>query len=269
MRPGISGKGGTCMDRRNFLIGTGLAGAGILGGDLLAIRAGELFKSDASSEETALAHQQPVLQKEGPVAHVLPPLPYAFDALEPYIDAKTMEIHHDKHHGAYVTNLNKALEGQANLQSKSLDDLLRSLDQVPENIRTAVRNNGGGHWNHSMFWKIMKKGGGGEPKGDLAAAINSAFGSFAEFKTKFSQAGVTRFGSGWAWLLFKDGKLAIESAPNQDNPIMSGGKAVMGLDVWEHAYYLKYQNRRPDYIEAWWNVVNWDAVTEYYAAGKR
>jgi len=257
------------MDRRNFLIGTGLAGAGIIGGDLLTIRAGELFKSNPSSKETALAHQQPVLKKEGPVAHVLPPLPYAFDALEPYIDAKTMEIHHDKHHGAYVTNLNKALEGHTDLLSKSLDDLLRSLDQVPESIRTAVRNNGGGHWNHSMFWKIMKKGGGGEPKGDLAVAINSAFGSFAEFKTKFGQAGATRFGSGWAWLLFKDGKLVIESTPNQDNPVMSGGKPVMGLDVWEHAYYLKYQNRRADYIEAWWNVVNWDAVAEYYAAGKR
>ncbi len=216
-----------------------------------------------------MAHQQPSLTKEGPVAHALPPLPYASDSLEPYIDKMTMEIHHGKHHNAYVTNLNKALEGNAALQAKTLDDLLRGLDQVPENIRTAVRNNGGGHWNHSMFWKIMKKGGGGEPKGELASAIQSAFGSFADFKTKFGQAATTRFGSGWAWLSFQGGKLAIESTPNQDNPLMAGGKAVMGLDVWEHAYYLKYQNRRPDYIEAWWNVVNWDAVAENFAAAKK
>jgi len=203
------------------------------------------------------------------VAHALPALPYAPDALEPYIDKATMEIHHGKHHAAYVNNLNKALEGNATLQGKSIDDLLRSLDQVPEAIRAAVRNNGGGHWNHSMFWKIMKKGGGGEPKGDLANAINSSFGSFAEFKTKFAQAGVSRFGSGWAWLLYQNGKLAIESTPNQDNPLMSGGKAFMGLDVWEHAYYLKYQNRRPDYIEAWWNVVNWDAVAGNFSSAKQ
>ena len=194
------------------------------------------------------------------MAYVVPPLPYAFDALEPYIDKTTMEIHHDKHHGAYVTNLNKALEGHADLQALSIEDLLTHLDRVPENIRTAVRNNGGGHMNHSMFWKIMKKGGGGEPKGKLAEAIKSSFGSFADFKTKFAQAGATRFGSGWAWLLSKDGKLSIESTPNQDNPVMSGAKPVMGLDVWEHAYYLKYQNKRPDYIEAWWNVVNWDEI---------
>lgn len=207
--------------------------------------------------------------KEAGLAYELPPLPYPFDALEPYIDAKTMEIHHDKHHGAYVTNLNKALEGQSQLQSMSLDALLASLDKVPENIRAAVRNNGGGHWNHSMFWKIMKKGGGGEPKGPVADAIKSAFGSFAEFKAKLAQAGVSRFGSGWAWLFIKDGKLVIDSTPNQDNPVMSGGKPVMGIDVWEHAYYLKYQNRRPDYIEAWWNTVNWDAVNENYAAARK
>ena len=216
-----------------------------------------------------MAHQQPSLKKEGPVAHVLPPLPYASDALEPYIDKMTMEIHHGKHHNAYVTNLNKALDGNAALQAKSLDDLLRSLDQVPENIRGAVRNNGGGHWNHSMFWKIMKKGGGGEPKGELASAIQSTFGSFADFKTKFAQAAATRFGSGWAWLFFQGGKLVVDSTPNQDNPLMSGGKPVMGLDVWEHAYYLKYQNRRPDYIEAWWNVVNWDAIVENFAVAKK
>jgi len=208
-------------------------------------------------------------QKEGPLAHVLPPLPYAFDALEPYIDKQTMEIHHGKHHNGYVTNLNKALEGQTNLQALSLDQLLSGLDRVPESIRTAVRNNGGGHWNHSMFWKIMKKSGGGEPTGALADAIKSAFGSFADFKTKFAQAAVGRFGSGWAWLILKDGKLVIDSTPNQDNPLMSGGKAVMGLDVWEHAYYLKYQNRRPDYIEAWWNVVNWEEILNNYAAARR
>ena len=195
----------------------------------------------------------------------LPPLPYAFDALEPYIDAKTMEIHHDKHHAAYVTNLNKALEGNAELQKLSVEDLLAQINKVPENIRTAVRNNGGGHMNHSMFWKIMKKGGGGEPSGDLAGAIKSSFGSFADFKTKFTQAATTRFGSGWAWLLVKDGKLVVESTANQDNPIMEGGKGVLGLDVWEHAYYLKYQNKRADYVKAFFNVVNWDYVSGQFA----
>ena len=204
-----------------------------------------------------------------PAAFVVPPLPYAFDALEPYIDAKTMEIHHDKHHGAYVTNLNKALEGHADLQKLSVEQLIAQIDRVPENIRTAVRNNGGGHANHSMFWKILKKGGGGEPKGELGDAIKSAFGSIADFKTKFNQAATTRFGSGWAWLFFKDGKLTIESTPNQDNPLMSGGKPVMGLDVWEHAYYLKYQNRRPEYIEAWWNLVNWDEITKNFGSAKK
>ena len=213
--------------------------------------------------------QQATSPKEGFVPQALPPLPYALDALEPYIDAKTMEIHHDKHHGAYVNNLNKALEGHAGLQTKSLEDLLRNLDAVPDAIRTTVRNNGGGHWNHSMFWQIMKKGGGGEPKGDLAGAIKTAFGSFADFKSKFAAAAAGRFGSGWAWLFIRDGKLIIDSTPNQDNPIMAGGKPVMGLDVWEHAYYLKYQNRRPEYIEAWWNVVNWDAVASAYAAAKK
>ena len=216
-----------------------------------------------------MAHQQPTLKKEGPVAHQLPPLPYASDALEPYIDKTTMEIHHGKHHAAYVNNLNKALEGHAELQSLSLEALLAGLDKVPENIRTAGRNNAGGHSNHSMFWKIMKKGGGGEPTGELAAAIKSTFGSFAEFKTKFSQAAIGRFGSGWAWLFIKDGKLVLDSTPNQDTPIMTGGKPIMGLDVWEHAYYLKYQNRRPEYVEAWWNVVNWQAIAEHYAAAKK
>jgi superoxide dismutase, Fe-Mn family len=199
----------------------------------------------------------------------LPPLPYAFDALEPFIDAKTMEIHHDKHHGAYVTNLNKALDGHADLQSKSIEDLLKDLNSLPEAVRTAVRNNGGGHLNHSMFWKIMKKGGGGEPSGDLSTAINGAFGSFAEFKAKLIDAGTKRFGSGWAWLLVRNGKLAIESTANQDNPISDGGKAFFGIDVWEHAYYLKYQNRRPEYLEAWWSTVNWAQVADNYADAKK
>ena len=203
------------------------------------------------------------------MAFTVPPLPYSFDALEPYIDAKTMEIHHDKHHGAYVTNVNKALEGHADLQAKSIDDLMKNLDTVPENIRTAVRNNGGGHWNHSLFWPLMKKGGGGEPKGDLAKAISSAFGSFAEFKDKFKAAATGRFGSGWAWLLVKDGKLAIDSTANQDTAYLVHGKAVLGLDVWEHAYYLKYQNRRPEYIDAWWNGVNWEKAAELYDAAKK
>ena len=215
-----------------------------------------------------MAHQQPSFQKEGPL-HVLPPLPYPANALEPYIDRMTMEIHHDKHHGGYVNNLNKALEGHAQLQAMSLDELLANLNQVSENIRTAVRNNGGGHWNHSMFWKIMKKGGGGEPRGQLADTIKSTFGSFAEFRKKFSDTALGRFGSGWAWLYLQDGKLIVDSTPNQDNPVITGGRPVMGLDVWEHAYYLKYQNRRGEYIEAWWNVVNWDAVADYYAAARK
>ena len=188
------------------------------------------------------------------MTHNLPPLRYGFDALEPYIDAKTMEIHHDKHHGAYVTNLNKALEGHPELQELSVEELLARIGKVPEAVRTAVRNNGGGHLNHSMFWQIMKKGGGGEPSGDVADAIKKAFGGFGEFKKTFTQAATSRFGSGWAWLLIRDGKLAVESTANQDNPVLDGGKAFLGLDVWEHAYYLKYQNRRPEYIEAWWNT---------------
>jgi superoxide dismutase, Fe-Mn family len=203
------------------------------------------------------------------MSFTLPPLPYSFDALEPYIDAKTMEIHHDKHHNAYVTNLNKALESAPDLAKLSIEDLCAQLGKVPENIRTAVRNNGGGHLNHSMFWKLMKKGGGGEPSGDLGGAITKAFGTFTDFRAKFAQAATTRFGSGWAWLLVKDGKLVVESTPNQDNPIMDGGKGVLGLDVWEHAYYLKYQNKRPDYIEAWWSVVNWAQAADNYAAAKK
>jgi Fe-Mn family superoxide dismutase len=199
----------------------------------------------------------------------LPPLPYAPDALEPHIDKMTMEIHHGKHHNAYVTNLNKALESAPDLANKSIDELLaNNLSIVPENIRTAVRNNGGGHWNHAMFWKIMGPNGGGAPVGNVAQAINAAFGSFDTFKEKFNAAGVGRFGSGWAWLIKAGGKVEITSTPNQDNPLMEGKYAVMGCDVWEHAYYLKYQNRRPDYLAAWWNVVNWKEVEDRFNAGK-
>ena len=192
----------------------------------------------------------------------LPALPYAFDALEPHIDAKTMEIHHGKHHQAYVNNLNAAIEKAPELAGKSLDDLMRGIATVPEAVRAAVRNNGGGHWNHSMFWELMSAGKGGEPSGKLGAAIGSAFGDFSKFKEQFAAAGVGRFGSGWAWLITDGGKLSITSTPNQDNPLMDGKTAILGLDVWEHAYYLKYQNKRPDYIAAWWNVVNWDAVAK-------
>jgi Fe-Mn family superoxide dismutase len=202
------------------------------------------------------------------MTHNLPPLPYPFDALEPHIDAKTMEIHHDKHHGAYVNNLNKALEGQPELQKLPLEELLAQIGNVPEAVRAAVRNNGGGHLNHSMFWKVMKKGGGGEPSGDLADAINKTFGTFGDFKKTFAQAATSRFGSGWAWLLIRGGKITVESSANQDNPVMDGGKAIFGLDVWEHAYYLKYQNRRPDYIEAWWNTVDWAQVADNFAQAK-
>ena len=196
------------------------------------------------------------------MAHELAPLPYAFDALEPHIDKQTMEIHHGKHHAAYVNNLNAALEKHPELAGKSAEDLIKDLNAVPEAIRTAVRNNGGGHVNHTMFWQIMGPGAGGAPSGKLGDAINSAFGSFDAFKDMIQKAGATRFGSGWAWLVEANGKLAVESTANQDNPMMEGKKAIMGVDVWEHAYYLKYQNRRPDYLAAWWNVVNWNEVAK-------
>jgi Fe-Mn family superoxide dismutase len=203
------------------------------------------------------------------MAFELPSLPYPEDALEPHIDARTMSIHHDKHHAAYTNNLNSALEGQPDLAGKSIEALLGDLNAVPEAIRTAVRNNGGGYANHNLFWEIMGPGGGGEPSGNLAAAIADAFGSFTAFKEQFAKAATTRFGSGWAWLYVgQDGKLAIGSTPNQDTPLMEGNTPILGLDVWEHAYYLNYQNRRPDYIAAWWNVVNWDAVAQKYAAAK-
>jgi Fe-Mn family superoxide dismutase len=200
------------------------------------------------------------------MAHSLPPLPYPPDALEPHIDKQTMEIHHGKHHNAYVTNLNAALEKHPALQSKSVEDLLRGINSVPEDIRTAVRNNGGGHANHSMFWQIMGPKAGGPPTGAIADAITSSFGSFDKFKEEVKKAGVGRFGSGWAWVLDQGGKLVVESSANQDSPLMEGKKIVFGVDVWEHAYYLKYQNRRPDYIDAWWNVVNWTEINKRLAA---
>ena len=246
------------MNRRRFLVHSGIAGAGLLGassGASATLRSG-----------TALEFESNLKLEEKPVAFTVPPLPYSFDALEPYIDAKTMEIHHDKHHGAYVTNLNKALEGHADLQAKSLEDLLKSLDSIPESIRGAVRNNGGGHWNHSFFWKILAAKAGGTPTGKLADDIKATFGSFDDFKAKFEAGGIGRFGSGWVWLVSNSGKLEIVSTANQDNPLMGKtvagceGTPIVGCDVWEHAYYLKYQNKRADYLKAFWNVVNWNAI---------
>ena len=202
------------------------------------------------------------------MAHTLPPLPYAFEALEPHIDTQTMQIHHGKHHNAYVTTLNAAIDKAPELASWSIDDLCRRIADVPESVRAAVRNNGGGHWNHSLFWQTMGPNAGGAPGGALGSAIDAAFGDFASFRDKFKAAGTGRFGSGWAWLVSTNGVLSIESSPNQDNPLMEGRHALLGLDVWEHAYYLHYQNRRPDYIDAWWNVVHWGAVSARYDASK-
>jgi superoxide dismutase, Fe-Mn family len=208
------------------------------------------------------------------MAHTLPALPYAFDALEPHIDARTMEIHHGKHHQAYVNNLNAALEKAPELTDRPLESLLADLHALPEGVRTAVRNNGGGHWNHALFWQLMAPAGrgvGGEPGGKLGETIGASFGGFQQFKEQFATAAAGRFGSGWAWLLAEGGKLSITSTPNQDNPIMDGkaaGGILLGLDVWEHAYYLKYQNRRPDYVAAWWNVVNWPEVERRFEAAK-
>ncbi len=198
----------------------------------------------------------------------LPELPYAYDALEPHIDKETMNIHHTKHHNTYVTNVNNALEGNDQLLSLSVEDLVADLDSVPENVRTAVRNNGGGHANHSLFWSILSPNGGGEPSGELATAINNKFGSYDGFKDTFAKAATTRFGSGWAWLVVSGGELEVTSTPNQDSPLMEGKTPILGLDVWEHAYYLNYQNRRPDYITSFWNVVNWDEVTKRFNAAK-
>jgi superoxide dismutase, Fe-Mn family len=202
------------------------------------------------------------------MAYELPALPYAYDALAPTISKETMELHHDKHHAAYVTNVNNALKDQPNLANKSVEALISDLNSVPENIRTAVRNNGGGHANHTLFWEVMKPGGSNQPTGALATAINSTFGGFDQFKQQFGQAATTRFGSGWAWLTKSGGTLAISSTANQDSPLMEGKTPLLGLDVWEHAYYVDYRNRRPDYITAWWNVVNWDEVGKRYDAAK-
>jgi superoxide dismutase, Fe-Mn family len=215
----------------------------------------------AACAAAPLLHAQPA---PAPGPFKLPPLPYAFDALEPHIDARTMEIHHDKHHAAYVANLNKAVADYPELGSKSIEDLLRGLDTVPEKVRTAVRNQGGGHLNHSLFWQMMKKGGGGEPRGDLATAISQSFGGFPAFKEALTKAAVGQFGSGWAWLTLDGKTLKIEPSANQDTPWSQGRPVLLGVDVWEHAYYLKYQNRRPDYVAAWLNVIDWDFVTDRY-----
>lgn len=208
-----------------------------------------------------------ILISTAPAPFVLPPLPYDYSALEPMIDTETMHIHHDKHHAAYVTNLNKAVAETPELATKSVGDLLKNLDAVPEKVRNAVRNNGGGHYNHSLFWKMMKPNGGGNPTGDLAKAIDSSFGSLSTFKEGFGKAALSQFGSGWAWLVFDNGALKIEPSPNQDTPLSTGKIPLLGIDVWEHAYYLKHQNKRADYINAWWNVVNWDFVAARFSAG--
>jgi len=202
------------------------------------------------------------------MAYELPKLPYAYDALEPYIDKETMTFHHDKHHNTYVTNLNKAIEGHADLEAKTVEELISNLDAVPENIRTAVRNNGGGHANHSLFWTILGPNAGGAPTGELADAITKKFGSFESFKEEFGKQASGRFGSGWAWLVVNNGELEITNTANQDSPLSEGKTPILALDVWEHAYYLKYQNRRADYINAFWNVVNWDEVAKRYSAAK-
>lgn len=202
------------------------------------------------------------------MAFELPQLPYAYDALEPHIDKETMNIHHTKHHNTYVTNLNNALEGNEELLSKTVEEVISNLDAVPESARTAVRNNGGGHANHSLFWQVISPNGGGEPTGELAEAINSKFGGFEGFKEEFTKAATTRFGSGWAWLVVNNGELEVTSTPNQDSPLMEGKTPILGLDVWEHAYYLNYQNRRPEYIGAFWNVVNWEEVGKRYSSAK-
>ena len=241
------------MTRRQAIKTTALASAAF------AALPGAMAQTNSTAPTAAAAPTGPF---------TLPPLPYAYDALEPHIDAQTMQIHHDKHHAAYVANLNKAVAGFPNRDTESVDDMLKNLNAIPESVRTAVRNNGGGHYNHSLFWQMMKKGGGGEPTGDLAKAIDTAFGSFTTFKDNLAKAGVGQFGSGWAWLVLDGSTLKIEASANQDSPLSSGKTPLLGVDVWEHAYYLKYQNKRADYITAWWNVVNWDFVADRYAKAK-
>jgi len=237
------------IDRRHFLV--------LLGGSAGAFAWNFAAKSDVIPDNTTSAIQ-------------VPPLPYAYNALEPYIDKKTMRFHHDKHHTAYVKNLNAALNKHPELQGKSVESLLQQLDQIPDDIRTTVRNNGGGHVNHSMFWKIMKPQGGGEPTGEIAAAIKDNFGSFADLQEKFNTAGAGRFGSGWVWVVRNsDGKLEVTTTANQDSPLSNGQYPILGNDVWEHAYYLKYQNRRPDYLKAWWNVINWDEINRRFADAQK
>jgi Fe-Mn family superoxide dismutase len=228
-----------------------------------------LHSVGASAAALALAPLTLRADDEKKAGFTLPKLPYEFDALEPTIDAKTMEIHHDRHHKAYVDNLNKALAGNNELLSKPIDEILRDLNTVPENVRQAVINNGGGHSNHSMFWEIMGPKGGGKPSGDLATALDEAFGTFDKFQAALSTAAITRFGSGWGWLVLEGGKLKVLSTGNQDSPLSKGQLPVLGIDVWEHAYYLKYQNKRPDYVKAWWNVVNWENVNERYNKAKK
>ncbi|HLP88304.1 MAG TPA: superoxide dismutase [Nostocaceae cyanobacterium] len=239
------------LNRRHFLF-------------LLSASAGALVL-----ENHALADNNPSNNNQ-PGAVQLPPLPYAYNALEPYIDARTMQIHHDNHHGTYVKNLNAALDKYPALKKQSVENLLINIEKIPKDIRTTVRNNGGGHVNHSMFWRIMKPNGGGEPTGEIAAVINNNFGNFNNFKKQFNSAGASRFGSGWVWLVRNpNDKIEIITTPNQDSPFMAGQYPIMGNDVWEHAYYLKYQNRRPEYLEAWWNVVNWDEINQRLAAAKK
>jgi superoxide dismutase, Fe-Mn family len=238
------------MTRREAIKITALAGA------MLATLPGAIAQTSSTAPAATGTPSGPF---------TLPPLPYQYDALEPFIDAETMHIHHDKHHAAYVANLNKAVGETPIFGSLAIESLLQNLSSVPEKIRTTIRNNGGGHYNHSLFWQMMKPGGGGQPTGNLAKAIDANFGSFSTFKEQFTKAAMTQFGSGWAWLVLDGGKLKIEDTPNQDSPLSQGKPVLLGLDVWEHAYYLKYQNKRADYIAAWWNVVNWDFVAECYA----
>ncbi|MBF2066554.1 MAG: superoxide dismutase [Calothrix sp. C42_A2020_038] len=247
------------LNRRYFLV---LLGASV---GSFALDGCALAQSNME-ENTSTAAPSPTQKSEAKKGVItLPPLPYAYDALEPHIDAETMRFHHDKHHAAYVNNLNKALDKHPQLKNRTVDQLLRNLDSIPADIRNTVRNNGGGHINHTMFWEIMKPQGGGEPTGALASAINQYFGSFANFRAKFNEEGGKRFGSGWVWLVRnKDGKLEVVSTANQDTPISAGKFPIMGNDVWEHAYYLKYQNKRADYLEAWWNVLNWEEISKRF-----